>query len=189
MCLLLADFLRMSLDFGSRDFISLEEEISLASQFLAVEQVRLGSRLTVERRIDAQVGTCAMPPLLLQPLVENAVRHGVAQLPEGGAVRITIERRGERLRIMVENPFDPEAPPGRGKGIGLRNVRRRLQTMFGTEARMDLQKDTHMFRVEISFPANMKKSMGTPPNPQSEYGACMDSTGRWEGLTDEKPGE
>jgi two-component system sensor histidine kinase AlgZ len=157
MCLLLADFLRMSLDFGSRDFISLEEEISLITQFLAVEQVRLGSRLTVERNFDPQVGSCAIPPLLLQPLVENAVRHGIAQLPEGGTIRIDIERRGERLRIVVENPFDPEAPPGRGKGIGLRNVRQRLQTMFGAEARMDMQKNANLYRVEISFPAESAK--------------------------------
>ncbi|MBZ5498003.1 MAG: histidine kinase [Acidobacteriia bacterium] len=158
MCLLLADFLRMSLELGSRDFISLDEEISLACQFLAVEQVRLGPRLVVDKRIQESSRSCVTPPLLLQPLVENAVRHGIAQLLEGGPVRIEAETRGNRLRLTVANPYDPEAAPGGGKGIGLKNVRRRLMTLFGTEARMDLQKDDNMFRVEISFPARVKET-------------------------------
>ncbi len=160
MCLLLADFLRMSLEFGSRDAITLEEEVALACQFLAVEQVRLGPRLVVDQKIQAASKTCLMPPLLLQPLVENAVRYGVAQLVAGGPIRLEAERRGERLRITVENEYDPEAPAGSGKGIGLKNVHQRLVKSFGTEARMDLQKGAGIFRVEISFPALTKEVYG-----------------------------
>jgi two-component system sensor histidine kinase AlgZ len=160
MCLLLADFLRMSLDLGSRDAITLEEEVALASQFLAVEQVRLGPRLVIDQKIQESSKTCMIPPLLLQPLVENAVRHGVAQLVAGGPIRLEAERRGERLKIAVENEYDPDASAGGGKGIGLKNVRRRLATSFGTEARMDLQRSTNVFRVEISFPAIMKETGG-----------------------------
>jgi two-component system sensor histidine kinase AlgZ len=158
MCLLLADFLRMSLELGSRDTISVEEEISLAVQFLAIEQVRLGPRLVIEKEIQEASKNCGIPPLLLQPLAENAVRHGIAQLLEGGVVRIQAERRGERLKVAVENPYDPEASTRGGKGIGLKNVRLRLATQFGNESRLDMQKGNHVFRVEISFPATAKET-------------------------------
>jgi two-component system sensor histidine kinase AlgZ len=153
MCLLLADFLRMSLSLGNREFITLEEEIGLAGQFLAIEQVRLGPRLTVERSIQETARPCLVPPLILQPLVENSVRHGIAQLISGGLLRIEAERRGERLRVAIENPLDPEAAPADGKGIGLKNVLGRLRSQFGADARMEVKKSNNVFRVEISLPA------------------------------------
>lgn len=167
MCVLLADFLRMSLELGRRDLISLEEEISLTTQFLAVEQVRLGPRLMVDKRIQESSKSCAMPPLLLQPLVENAVRHGIAQLLDGGSVRIETERRGEQLKVMVENPYDPEAPSSGGHGIGLKNVRRRLTKQFGNEAHVEVQKSGSVFRVEMSFPAMMKEIGAGIPGARS----------------------
>ena len=162
MCLLLADFLRMSLELGNRAFISLEEEISLAAQFLAIEQVRLGGRLLVDKNIQESARDCMIPPLLLQPLVENAVRHGVAQLLEGGSVRIETEKRGDRLRIVVENPYDADSAPESGKGIGLENVRRRLATLFGAEAQINLHSGNGIFRVEISFPWAPSGGSGKP---------------------------
>jgi LytS/YehU family sensor histidine kinase len=101
-----------------------------------------------------------MPPLLLQPLVENAVRHGIAQLVEGGSVRLEAERRGERIRIAVENAYDPESPARGGRGIGLRNVRQRLATSYGNEARVELQKSNNVFRVELTFPAQSQEAAG-----------------------------
>jgi two-component system, LytTR family, sensor histidine kinase AlgZ len=156
MCLLLADFLRLSLTLGNREFISLGEEISLATQFLAIEKVRLGPRLAIEQIIQDESRRCLTPPLLLQPLIENAVRHGIAQLLDGGSLRIETERRGERLWLAVENPYDPEVSPSSGRGIGLKNVRERLKTLFGSEALLDVRKGNSCFRVEISFPAMVK---------------------------------
>ena len=92
MCLLLADFLRDTLRLGSSSRISFADEWSLAERFLAIEQVRLGSRLQIARDTDPQAAGCPVPPLLLQPLVENAVIHGVAQLVEGGTIRMTARR-------------------------------------------------------------------------------------------------
>ncbi|HYK87898.1 MAG TPA: histidine kinase, partial [Acidobacteriota bacterium] len=153
MCLLLADFLRKSLALGVKTLIPLEEEIALASSYLAVEQVRLGSRLGVEKEIDETIGGCRIPPLLLQPLVENAVHHGIANLLGGGTIRISGQRRGERLNISVENPVDTDTPTDK-KGIGLDNVRNRLATFYGSEARLDVKRSERSFRVEISLPIN-----------------------------------
>ncbi len=152
MCLLLADFLRKSLALGARTLIPLEEEIALVSCYLAVEQVRLGPRLSVEKAIDEASKSCRIPPLLLQPLVENAIHHGVANLLEGGAVRIRTELRGGRLSVAIENPVDQDTRAGSGKGLGLENVRNRLAIFYGPEARMALHRTDRNFLVEISLP-------------------------------------
>ncbi len=154
MCLLLAEFLRKSLALGPKALISLEEEISLASSYLAVEQVRLGPRLAVEKEIEEACKSCRIPPLLLQPLVENAVHHGVANLIEGGTIHIRAQKRGDRLSVAIENPVDQDASTSGAKGIGLDNVRGRLATLFGPEARLNLHRDRISFRAEITLPVD-----------------------------------
>ncbi len=153
MCQLLADFLRKSIDLGGRASITLEEEFGLALSFLTIEQVRLGPRLKIRREIDEASRSCLVPPLLLQPLMENAILHGIAQLIEGGEIGITAVRPGERLRITVENPCDPDRAKGNGGGIGLANVRGRLDTIYGTEAWLEVEPGEARFRVVVSLPA------------------------------------
>ena len=109
MCVRLAGFLRSSLGLGDRANIPLSEELALARSYLEVEQVRFGARLRVEEEIEPECEACGVPALLLQPLVENAVKHGVAGLVEGGAIRLTARRRGAAVAITLENAFDPEA--------------------------------------------------------------------------------
>jgi hypothetical protein len=168
MCLMLADFLRMSLAIGNREFISMAEEIALATQFLAIEQVRLGPRLKFEKQISETAAECPIPPLLLQPLVENAVRHGIGQLLEGGTLRIEADRQGGRLFVAVENPYDPDARSSAGKGIGIKNVRQRLSTMFGNESSLNLNAAGNRYCVKMSFPAlAAKERAGNPEaNPK-----------------------
>jgi len=78
---------------------------------MAIEKVRFGARLTMHEEIQEESKACLLPPLLLQPLMENAVKHGIAGLPEGGDVRLAVQRQNGRLAILVENSWDPEAPP------------------------------------------------------------------------------
>jgi two-component system sensor histidine kinase AlgZ len=157
MCILLAEFLRMALGLGEKTQISLEEELDLIHAYLSVEQIRFGARLRFEERIDADARSSMIPPLLLQPLIENAIRHGVATLTEGGWVRLEISSRmSERLSIEVRNNFDAEAPRKRGAGIGLKNVRERLDTTYGRGARFDVRADEREFRVAIDLPTGMK---------------------------------
>jgi len=154
MCLELADFLRESVRLGGVASIPLADELALAEKYLAVERVRFGSRLRVERDVSAEAGSCGVPPLVLQPLVENAVRHGVANLVGGGVVRIAARRLGERLHLTVENPMDPEAAVRPGKGVGLANVRSRLAALYGQEASVEVRQDGGHFRVELAWPAS-----------------------------------
>jgi two-component system sensor histidine kinase AlgZ len=154
LCVRLGDFLRRSLSVGSHETITLAEELDLAEQLLAIEKVRFGERLAHELRADDAARACAVPPLLLQPLVENAVTHGIAQLLEGGTVRVTAERREGELLISVENPRDPDSPGRRGTGIGLQNVRRRLAALHGDAADMRVVPAASSFRIELRLPAS-----------------------------------
>ncbi len=152
MCVRLAGFLRSSLGLGDRPNIPLSEELALARSYLEVEQVRFGARLRVEEQIEPECEACGVPALLLQPLVENAVKHGIAGLVEGGPIRLAARRRGADVEIVVENAFDPEsAVPGK-MGIGLAHVRRRLAVRYGDAAELAAGPAGAVYRVELRFP-------------------------------------
>jgi histidine kinase len=158
MCLLLADFLRESLVLGAQDRIRLDRELGLIDRFLAVERVRFGERLGGQVQAEDGVQACLVPPLILQPLVENAVTHGVAHVLEGGTITVRASRTPSRLTIVVENPADPDRPRGIGTGMGLANVRARLAASYGTEARVDASEQAGLWRVELSLPATTESS-------------------------------
>jgi two-component system sensor histidine kinase AlgZ len=151
MCLLLAEFLRDTLALGARERIPLSSELAIAKRFLAIEQVRFGERLRVEVTADA-AEQCLVAPLVLQPLVENAVTHGIAHVLEGGVVRITAERGTAMLRIRVDNPCDRDRPAGHGAGVGLANVRARLRTLYGTDAVLSTQEADGRFIANVELP-------------------------------------
>ena len=153
MCQLLGEFLRTSLSLGARETVPFGEELSLAERYLAVEQVRFGARLGFEKQIAPEAESCLVPPLLIQPLVENAVKHGVADRVEGGTVRVVAGLRGDQLEIVIENPRDPEAPPRRGQGMGLENVRQRLNALDPAGTRVDVFREAESFRVRVVLPA------------------------------------
>jgi hypothetical protein len=157
MCILLAEFLRKALGLGEKTQISLEEELDLIHAYVSVEQIRFGTRLKFEETIDIDARGSMIPPLLLQPLIENAIRHGIATLTEGGWVRLEISSRvPEKLSIEVRNNFDADAPRKRGAGIGLKNVRERLDTTYGNRARFDVRTDDSEFQVALELPVEMK---------------------------------
>jgi hypothetical protein len=153
MCQLLGDFLRTSLALGARQRVAFSEELALAERYLAIEQVRFGPRLEVERRVTPEAERCLVPPLLIQPLIENAVKHGVADRIEGGRVTIEACRRGNALQVVVENPRDPDAPTRRGQGLGLENVRQRLEALDPRRTRVDVLSEAERFRVTLALPA------------------------------------
>ncbi len=160
MCVLLADFLRDTLRLGGRTAIPLADELKLVERYLAIEQVRLGSRLQVTIDNDALAAACLVPPLLLQPVIENAIVHGVCHLLEGGAVRLTTTQRAATLRIVVTNPCDPDRRKGKGTGLGLELLRKRLSTEFGPDGTMRAGEADGQFQVVIEMPARRN---GAPP--------------------------
>lgn len=134
MCVALSEFLRASLALGERETVSVAEEMALARCYLEVERVRFGERLKVEEELDPEGNVCRVPPLLLQPLVENAVLHGISTLVNGGVVRLETCRSARRLRILIENPYDPDSPARPRGGLGIPLVRERLAAAYGGQA-------------------------------------------------------
>ena len=132
--------------------VTLGSEVELARRYLAIEQIRFGSRLQVIWELDAEAASARVPPLLLQPLVENAVRHGVEPAPDGGMVRVrTRVKRGHAL-VMIDNTVLPGQGSRPGAGMALRNVRERLHLMHDVAAHFDAQLEGEMFRVQIVIP-------------------------------------
>jgi two-component system sensor histidine kinase AlgZ len=153
MCFLMANFFRKSLTLARQQSIPLSEEVSLAQTFLAIEKVRFGDRLQTSFDIADDVKDVSVPPLMLQPLVENAVHHGVAHMLEGGEVCVQARRREGFLELVVANPCDPDRPPSRSTGVGLVNVRSRVETLCGHRASVDVDASETAFRVSILLPA------------------------------------
>lgn len=153
MCLLMSEFFRKSLALGAQQSILLSEELALAETYLAIEQVRFGERLRRRFDVTASADTLLVPALVLQPLVENAVHHGVAHLLDGGEIKVSARRHAGLLELGVENPCDPDRPASRGAGVGLANVCARIEALFGDRARVDVVSERERFRVLIVLPA------------------------------------
>jgi signal transduction histidine kinase len=151
MCQLLGDFLRESLALGGSARVPLGREVALAEQYLGIEQVRFGARLIVRTTLGADTVEVPVPPLILQPLVENAVRHGIATRLDGGTVEIDAVRTGPRTVIVVANPRDPDGSR-RGTGLGLDIVRRRLDAAFGDAAAVAIEAGAERYKVSVTIP-------------------------------------
>ncbi|MEO7493507.1 MAG: histidine kinase [Massilia sp.] len=163
MTLRLADFFRRSLGLEAHTKVTLAQELALLTDFLAIEEVRFGARLTVAWQIDPATLDCLLPPMILQPLVENAVKHGIGNLLEGGRVTIGSAHGGAVLRLSVENDIDgsmPLMPTMRAgaAGIGLVNVRERLAAAYGHEASIICTREGATFRVVLTLPLDTKEA-------------------------------
>ncbi len=138
------------------ELVSLADEIALAKQYLELEHLRLGERLAVDWQIGAVSLALPIPPLMLQPLLENAVYHGIEPAPAGGTVRIVIAQRGDELHIAIGNPTVDQAPPAAGNQIALANIRERLALYYDLEARLDIETGDHYYEVRIVLPCRQK---------------------------------
>lgn len=152
MCQLLSEFFRATARLGDRRRHPLGEELALARRYLEIERVRFEDRLSLEEQVDEGCLRLELPPLLLQPLVENAVKHGVAGLPEGGSIALAAREEGRRVIVTVANSFDAEAGAGRPSGRGLAIVEQRLRSFYGGAARMVVGSSEDRFRVELRLP-------------------------------------
>jgi hypothetical protein len=137
---------------SDRTFVPLAEEMQIVRAYLEVEQLRLGDRLKVEFHVDQTALDVPVPVLSVQPLVENAIKHGIAQSAEPGYVHVRIELRGDELRIIVENSSNPAVAEAAGTGVGLQNVRRRLEICYGPGATLRLAPESYKTTAEICIP-------------------------------------
>ena len=132
--------------------VRLADEIELGKQYLALEALRLGERLAVDWQIADVSPDQPIPPLILQPLLENAVGHGIEPLPEGGVVQVAIARQGDYLRICIDNPVLAQASVSAGNGIALANIRERLSLYYDLAARLEISESSDHYQVIILLP-------------------------------------
>jgi hypothetical protein len=151
MVLNLSDIFRYFLQ-SERTFVPLSQEIQIVRAYLEIEQLRLGERLRVAFHVDDAALDVPVPVLSVQPLVENAIKHGVAPSVEPGYVRVNVEVRFSQLRILVENSGSNKGGDTPGAGVGLQNVRRRLDICYGSGANLDLSFDAEKTTAEIAIP-------------------------------------
>ena len=147
----LAELFRASLRQSVRA-ATVADELRLCELYLGIEQLRLGERLQLQWQIDEGLAELPMPGLVLQPLVENAVYHGVSLLPAGGVVSVRLERQGCELLAVVENPMPEHPGVSRGEQMALSNIEQRLQALFGDAASLRRVAVPGHFRVELRYP-------------------------------------
>jgi hypothetical protein len=152
MCILLSDFLRSTLGLGERPGIPLRDELDQIRKYLTIEKVRFGDRLRFEEEVEEAALDCEVPPLILQPLVENAIKHGVASMIDETLITLRAAPNGASLLLELENQFDPDASARSSTGVGLRNVYERLHAGYGKEAAMRARSDGHRYRVRLTIP-------------------------------------
>ena len=150
----LADLFRVLLR-EERRVVRMSEEISLCQRYLEIETLRLGQRLQVKWQVDDALLDVAVPPLILQPLVENAVHHGIEPASEPGLVTISVRSLGRQVEVEIINPLveGQTQPPGRaGNHMALDNVRERLALQFDFEARLETEQLPGFYKVRILLP-------------------------------------
>ena len=151
----LADVFRTLMS-DARTFVRLADEISLLERYAAIEQLRLGERLRISWDLDGAPADALLPPLVLQPLLENAVYHGVEPNTGISDVLVRIVRRGDRVLAQIENPYLEAEVKRAGNRMALENIRERLQLFFDAEARIAIKAADGRYRVELEIPYKVR---------------------------------
>ena len=151
----LSDLLRKTLRTTDQQ-VTLEEELSLVRKYLEIEQVRFGERLEARLEVPDELGKVRVPSLILQPLVENAVKHGIAKRVQGGMIAIAASRVNGMLRVSIRND-GPGFATGEGDGIGLKNVRERLKSLYGQRGWLEV-KSAAQVEVTLVIPDEVKET-------------------------------
>jgi two-component system, LytTR family, sensor kinase len=152
MVLQLSEFLRGTIRKDSQQWISLEEELNYLRMYLDIERVRFGHRLVVDFQVGEEFSQIKLPQLLIQPLVENAIKHGLYGVTGEVKIEISGKKEGSYFVLEVLNPFDTESPPSEGTGFGLSSVERRLFLLFGRKDLLEYGAEGHVFKVQLKIP-------------------------------------
>jgi two-component system, LytTR family, sensor histidine kinase AlgZ len=136
----------------NRELVPLEKEIALCKQYLSIESLRMEDRLKLNWQIEGMPPDALIPPLILQPLIENAVYHGIEPIPEGGEILIAIESKLNELRIKISNPYLAKSNEHIGNKMALKNIKERLALHFDLEASIRHRKTNNQYTVTIRVP-------------------------------------
>lgn len=148
----LSELLRANLADTERPTVTFREELELARAYVRLETLRLGERLRLDWQLDSAAAEWPVPPLSLQPLIENAIRHGIARLREGGTVTVRVGCSAASLEIAVANPMPADAVTPGGFRLALDNIRERLALRYGSEAALRTRAADSRFEVQLSLP-------------------------------------
>ncbi|WP_181373136.1 sensor histidine kinase [Massilia glaciei] len=156
MIVALADILRYSLESTEQLKLSVGREMEIVKRYLAIVNIQMEERLKVTLDVPEGVQALLMPPMVMQMLVENAIKHGIDQMQHGGTLAVTARLRDGQLRLHVANDVAPAAPGGRADtGIGLRNIEQRLQLLYGEQARLSVERQARRFEVLVTLPREL----------------------------------
>jgi two-component system, LytTR family, sensor kinase len=148
----LSDFLRATLKRADEQWITLDQEFVYLQLYLSIEKVRFGHRLEVQTDCDEQIKLWLIPPLLIQPLVENAIKFGLYGTTDSVVITLKIERRDDSLQIEITNPFDTDMQPAEGSGFGLNGLRRRLYLLYARNDLLNTTVENNKFTVQLTLP-------------------------------------
>ena len=152
MIIRLSDFLRYSLKHRENEFVPLSEEMGHMRDYLAIEKVRFGDKLQYEFEIGAECESFPVPTMIFQPLFENAIRHSVYESTEPVTIRFSCTPDKGYMKTIISNDYDPQIPTRKGTGLGLQNVRQRIQLGYKEKASMQWTGEEGVFIVTILFP-------------------------------------
>ncbi|SOE20109.1 Histidine kinase [Spirosomataceae bacterium TFI 002] len=151
MVILLSDFLRYSLR-SSNELVTFKEELAATEKYLAIEKVRFDDKLLINKKIAPGLEEFKLPSLILQPLVENAIKYGLHDSLDASTVDINCEKENELLKITISNEFDPKSTMKKGEGVGLRNVKDRLSLIYDLDDLLLTEKKEQQFIVTLRIP-------------------------------------
>ena len=152
MVIKLSDFLRYSLSHDKNEKTSLEDEIDNLKRYLDIEKVRFGKRLNFVHNISKDCLKVEIPNMILQPLIENSIKHGVYNSSEEVLVTLKCEVKDDLVRLEISNDYDPKATKKKGHGIGLSNIKKRLQLIYKRQDLLEIKADKLTFTALLSFP-------------------------------------
>ncbi len=153
MIIKLSEFMRYSIGLGADTMNTLNEELYHASLYLDIEKVRFSDRIRIEKHIDPLCGEMMIPAMILQPLLENAVKHGVNTMLTSCTITLKAFCSGSSLHVSISNNFDPDAVPRKGTGTGLKNVQKRMAALYGRTDLLISNVKNEVFEVTLIIPA------------------------------------
>lgn len=162
MIIKLSEFMRHSLNLGTDTMNSLNDELYHAGLYLDIERVRFSDRMKIEKQINPDCGEMMLPSMILQPLLENAVKHGVNTMLTSCIIALKADCNDSYLKISISNNFDPDAVPRKGTGTGLSNVQKRMAAIYGRTDLLSHKTENEVFEVTLQIPAHKNKLTQIP---------------------------
>ncbi len=152
MVLQLSDFLRGTIRKDPHQWVTVEEEVNYLKMYLEIERVRFGHRMEVDLQLEEEAKEMSLPQLVIQPLLENAIKHGLYGMTGEVKISLSIKRSQNYLLINLTNPYDPQMAPPKGTGFGLSSIERRLFLIFGRKDLLDTDSSDSLFTVNLKIP-------------------------------------